>query len=90
MARKGPAPLKYTDVLEYALKQDGKKKSGKDFQGNIAVMHTDGTSCSFNYADSEILERWLIVYTEHTGVHVFSIDDCSWVTGPALPTEVKI
>jgi hypothetical protein len=61
----------YEEVFKYALKKDKSKKAGKNFDQLIVVHCEDHTSCTFPYAEREEYDKWLIVYTEHSGIHIF-------------------
>ncbi len=55
----------------YAKEQDKKKNSAENFNEAISISHGDGTICFFAYAEAEIWRGWVIIYTEHTGFHLF-------------------
>jgi len=61
----------YEEVFKYAIKKDKRKKVGKNFNQLIVVHCEDSTSCTFPYAEKEEYDKWLIIYTEHTGIHIF-------------------
>jgi hypothetical protein len=67
--------MKLTEVQKYAEKQDKNHQAGKDFLNQVKVKHRDGSIFKLRFAKAEILEIWLIVYTEHNGILYFHCED---------------
>lgn len=45
------------------------------FRFKVLVRHEDGSTMFFEDAYSILFEQYLLVYTEHTGNHIFHVDD---------------
>lgn len=65
--------------------------SDKRFSNHVHIIHQDGSILSFNYAfcvqyydqthgdwgatEKHLIGKWLIIFTEHHGVHIYALSD---------------
>lgn len=64
----------YSQAVLHALKRDA-KMTASQFKWVVTVVHHDHTSCTFHSAKPELFGKWLIVFTEHNGFHIFYAGD---------------
>ncbi len=88
-------------VLKIAEDLD-EKVTCYDFQSNVFIIHEEGTILNFrsaflmkyfdtehgDWGASEHPGEWLLVLTEHHGVHVYPIDDLTYWE-QSVPVEIK-
>lgn len=60
-------------------KSISKKLKARDprFQGAVHLNHRDGTALFFRNAFALNWSRFLLIFTEHHGLHVYDFDDLS-------------
>ena len=61
-------------VLVYlrAQTRDKKYKAGKDFNYIVEILYSDKSYFKFRYAKLVYDNDYLVIHTEHHGIHVFS------------------
>ena len=82
--------MKLEAVKKYAEAKDNNHKAGKDFKHQVKVEHSDGSKFKLTHAKYEILEMYLIVYTEHHGIQYFHCEDIMNAKVKMMFTKTKV
>lgn len=72
---KDKTKMKLEEVIKYAEKKDKKHSAGTDFLYKVDVKHGDGSTFKLRFAKYELIDKFLIVYTEHNGILYFYCED---------------